>query len=155
MAFKLNLSLFLLVLHVVQGKASCGWDDILSLSMYVCVLLGWYSLSLSIYIYVGVVGMVFSPSLSLSLYIYIYICVCVCVCIHACNMGNSSLTFFFSYTHQTDTTEIITSVSLFLRLETWNSIWFSLSCRRNKVLNRHLLNSNQRALCNKDYRGFL
>ena len=151
MALKLNLSLFLLVLHVVQGKASCGWDDILSLSMYVCVLLGWYSLSLSLYIYMCVVGMVFSPSLSLSIYIYM----CVCVCIHACNMGNSSLTFFFSYTHHTDTTEIITSVSLFLRLETWNSIWFSLSCRGNKVLNRHVLNSNQWALCNKDYIGFL
>ena len=75
MAFKLNLSLFLLVLHVVQGKASCGWDDILSLYMYVCVLLGWYSLSLSIYICVccwdGIL------SLSLSLYIYIYVCVCL------------------------------------------------------------------------------
>ena len=137
---------------------------IFSLSICMCVLLGWYSLSL--YMYVCVVGMVFSLSLymcvllgwyslSLSLSLYIYICVSVCVCIHACNMGNSSLTFFFSYTHQTDTTEIITSVSLFLRLETWNSIWFSLSCRRNKVLNRHLLNSNQWALCNKDYRGFL
>ena len=153
MAFKLNLSLFLLVLHVVQGKASCGWDDILSLSMYVCVLLGWYSLSLSLYIYMCVLLGWYSLPLSLSLYIYIYMC--ACVCIHACNMGNSSLTFFFSYTHQTDTTEIITSVSLFLRLETCNSIWFSLSCRRNKVLNRHLLNSNQWALCNKDYRGFL
>ena len=133
MAFKLNLSLFLLVLHVVQGKASCGWDDILSLYMYVCV-----------------VGMVFSPSLSL----YIYICVCVFVYTLAIWVILLSH-FFFSYTHHTDTTEIITSVSLFLRLETWNSIWFSLSCRRNKVLNRHLLNSNQWALCNKDYRGFL
>ena len=152
MAFKHNLSLFLLVLHVVQGKASCGWDDILSLYVYVCVLLGWYSLSLSLYICVCVVGMVFSPPLSLSLYIYM----CVCVFVYTLAIWVILLShFFFSYTHHTDTTEIITSVSLFLRLETWNSIWFSLSCRRNKVLNRHLLNSNQWALCNKDYRGFL
>ena len=88
MAFKLNLSLFLLVLHVVQGKASCGWDDILSLYMYVCVVGMVFSLSLyvcvccwdgilSLSIYVCVVGMVFSLPLSLSL--YIYMCVCVCL----------------------------------------------------------------------------
>ena len=48
-------------------------------------------------------------------------CVCMCVCIHACNMGNFSLSHFFSnvtHTIHTYTTEIITSVSLFLRLET-------------------------------------
>ena len=73
MAFKLNLSLFLLVLHVVQGKASCGWDDILSLYMYVCVVGMVFSLSL----YMCVCCWDGILSLSLSLYIYIYVCVCL------------------------------------------------------------------------------
>ena len=151
MAFKHNLSLFLLVLHVVQGKASCGWDDH-SLSLYVCVCVVGMVFSLSLYIYMCVLLGWYSLPLSLSLYIYI----CVCVFVYTLAIWVILLShFFFSYTHHTDTTEIITSVSLFLRLETWNSIWFSLSCRRNKVLNRHSLNSNQWALCNKDYRGFL
>ena len=139
MAFKLNLSLFLLVLHVVQGKASCGWDDILSLYMYVCVVGMVFSLSIYMCVLLGWYSL--PPSLSLSIYI------CVCVFVYTLAIWVILLSHFFLVTHTIQTRlEIITSVSLFLRLETWNSIWFSLSCRRNKVLNRHVLNSNQWAL---------
>ena len=96
--FRLKLSLFFLVLHVVQGKALCDCDGTLSLSLYICV------------------------------------CVWACPCHMVIHF---SLSHFFSNIYYTRTFFQLKSWLQLISSLTWNIkfiLIFSLSCRRNKVL---------------------